>query len=216
MKKLLPILVLIAAAAVFFVYRGGNVPGVAGLPGAGGGDGESFLGTVEDLLSSGRTLTCTFSSEDEAGETSGTVYVAGERVRGTFEVATNTGEAFTSEMIRDGDYAYIWSSEQTQGTKMKLEEYEGDAMEADVDTPSSDQPFDFDNEAVDYQCRPWVANNSMFTPPSDIEFVDLSMQMQELQDSVMESMQELGLDCSQCDAVPAGAGRDQCLQALGC
>jgi hypothetical protein len=73
-----------------------------------------------------------------------------------------------------------------------------------------------ENEPVDFDCQPWRPDNAMFTPPSDINFIDLSAQMQMMEEQIDQVEQQTGANCSLCDQVPAGDARTQCLASLGC
>lgn len=169
---------------------------------------ESFLGTVTDLLKLGKNFECTFDTTDEAGNnTEGTVYVTGNRMRGHFMMSQPDGTIFEGNTIQNGEYGYTWFEGQNQGTKLKLEEPEGDAMEKD------DTSADFTDDTVDYKCKTWLVDNSMFVPPTDIEFQDITASVQEIE----EVMQEVtGEQCTVCEQLPAGQGREECLQSLGC
>ena len=69
------------------------------------------------------------------------------------------------------------------------------------------------DENIDYNCKPWIVDNSFFTPPSNIEFVDLSQEVLQIEETV-EQVEEA--QCSACDQLPAGQGKEECRQSLGC
>lgn len=178
----------------------------------GSSDSQSISGTLRDLLARNLPMECSFTRTDEAGTTSGTVYLSGKKMRGDFEMTQSDGAQVSSSVIRDGEYGYTWTSQQPQGMKMKLDE--SDVVTEDEESSEKKQePFALDKEDVDYTCKPWRADNSMFVPPSNIEFVDISKQVEQIQD-VSDQLKDT--QCSACDQVPAGAGREQCKKSLGC
>jgi len=170
---------------------------------------KSVSGTIKDLIAQNVPLQCSFNHQSEAGETTGKVYLSGQNVRGDFTMTQPDGQTLDSFMIRKDDYAYVWGSALPQGTKLKIEDPE-DFM---ASSENDDQSFNLENQDVDYSCKPWLVNSSIFNPPSDIEFVDLSETMQQMQD-ITKNLETN--KCSACDQLPAGDLKDQCLQALDC
>ena len=169
---------------------------------------SNFTGTVTDLLKRGENLTCTFTRTDDTGNAiGGTVYVAGQgqRMRGDFVLAQADGTNMNGHIVRDGVTNYFWSDQLAQGTKMTIEE---DIVASPVEN-SKQAMLD---ESVDYDCRPWAVDASLFTLPVDKDFIDISQQVQQLNTSNQDVKQA---QCAACDQLQ-GAAKNQCLQALGC
>lgn len=165
-------------------------------------------GTLRSLLALGKDLTCDFAyTSDEDARTEGTVYLSGERMRGNFTMMMDD-QHMEAHTIRDGETAYVWGTTPygEMATKFNIMEDEGD------DSDSSEQSIDLD-ESVEYDCRGWSVDGSMFTPPSDVQFQDLSAQMQMMQDT---NMQMQGTQCDACAQIPDPNARAQCETALGC
>lgn len=170
--------------------------------------GNTFTGKIADLLKHGKNLTCTFQRVDETGTTSGTVYVAGEgqRLRGNFNIEQSGNTAMTGHVVRDGQTMYVWSDQLPQGTKFTITE----EAETSASSDTSQQLLDKD---LNYNCLPWVADQGVFTLPTDKQFVDVTAQMQQFQGggtSAPNSQQ-----CAACSQLQDSA-KTQCLQALGC
>lgn len=187
------------------------------------GDVETISTSFKELLTQGKDYTCTFATADEDGaSTNGIVYVAqeGERLNGEFVMTQADESQMTANVIRDGEYSYFWSSEQEKGIKTKITENDNDLFASNDENSDEEAPFDPDQD-VEFECKTWSPDQAMFVPPSNVEFVDFSMQMEQME-SMMENsnsnsmMMDDGDKCSVCDQVPAGAQKDQCLQALGC
>jgi hypothetical protein len=152
---------------------------------------------------------CTFDNTDETGtRTEGTVYIAsgGDRLNSNFNVNQPTG-SFEGNIIRDGDYTYIWTTLQEQGVKIEItpenETLFGEMSEGN-DTGLSDET------EVDFSCTPWTVDSSKFIAPSNIEFVDVTEAFEQFQDMPSENQ------CAACSQLPEGDVRNQCLSALKC
>lgn len=176
--------------------------------------GKNFVGSLIDLLTLGQNTTCTFATTDDSGsQTSGLVFASagGNKLSGEFELTDPEGSVTTSHVISDGEYSYFWSSELEEGIKVKLDPE--DTSLFGKTSGESRTSFGIDEkEPVDFNCQPWVVDNSKFVPPSHIEFKEFEAPKLETLPNAMEDKP----DCSVCDQLPAGSARDQCLSALGC
>jgi len=209
MKKFLPIGIGILVLLGFILFTRKSPQSAQDTPKE---SSDSLSGNLKELITRNVPLKCTFDYQDEtAGSTTGTVYISGDNMRGDFEM-TQAEQKFTSSMIRDQGYVYTWSSAQPQGMKMKLEEPDTQMSQEEIPENFSQQ-LDIENESINYSCNPWSPDNSMFTPPANIEFTDLSEQMEKLQESTKEMLKD---QCGTCDQLPEGDAQDQCREALGC
>jgi hypothetical protein len=164
--------------------------------------------SIAALMLEGKPLECTFLIDDENANQTGIVYLANQRMRGEFSMRQGNGEEMNATVIHDGDYAYSWGDTPfgAIATKVKINQIDNSDSDDQVDT------FDLDEE-LDLNCKSWNIDASMFVPPTNIEFEDLSASIQEINE-VQKDLTDL--KCSACDQVPAGPNRDQCRQALGC
>lgn len=153
----------------------------------------------------GKNLSCTFSTDNEQGQTSGTVYIAGEHMRGDFTNNNPNSGTLTSTMIKEGDWMYSWTSSSNQGVKMKFSE-----IEASTDTKAN-QYVD-PSQQVDYDCKPWTVDRAIFTPPTNITFTDVASQMMEAQEKSKEFRNS---QCVACDSLE-GEAKAACLKTLDC
>lgn len=124
-------------------------------------------GSIKSLIGMGKNVTCTVTYPTSDGTVNGTLYVANDkRMRTDFVTTTSQNKQIDSHMIQDQGWSYIWSSASPQGTKMKIEE--------NVPTPTpglQNQNVDVNTE-VEYKCSDWSVDNSKFTPPSNIQFLE--------------------------------------------
>lgn len=211
--------ILVLGGAGFFIMQ--NDEG-ADLSGTNGSEAEeadpsqdepsalsgSGSGSFAELIERGDDVQCEFTYNDEASgaNVSGTMYVTdgGDRFRGDFTMEQN-GQTFESHIIRDDTTAYTWGQTPygTMGTTFQINEPE-DISEAEG--LSSDQE-------VEYSCSGWSVNQQLFVPPSDVEFTDMTEQLDGLEQSGgdMKEMQ-----CAACDQVADPQQRERCRQALQC
>lgn len=171
--------------------------------------------SLKALLALGRPQTCEFTRNDKGEETSGVVYTAGNKMRGDFD-SLSEGKTMRTHMIVDSEAVYTWLEGSGTGIKMGLNATsEGDRSQGvNVD------------EQLDYRCRTWSADSSLFRLPDNVEFTDFS--------TMIPSAVAPGIDtkvpaagnnenitdtsaqqCAACDSAPEPA-RSQCRAALGC
>lgn len=172
---------------------------------------DAISGTLEDLFAKNVPLQCTFSSSIAGQESSGSVMVSNKKMRGEF-TTTIQGKSQKASIIQDGQYMYSWSSDQKMGTKLKMESFKGEVAKAQ-DAAQKNQALALSQQQGIYDCKPWIAQESAFTPPADVAFTDMT-QMMEDSKKMMEKAP--AAPCSVCDQVPAGASRDACKAQLKC
>lgn len=123
---------------------------------------ESSMLDLAKALEMGQSVKCTTTFE---GQTS-TTYWKNERMR----MDTPSVDAHG---IYTEDVMYTWTGK--QGVMMKLEDIKQMANNAQSQTqPAPKTKEEIMNENVDVQCEPFNVPDSMFTPPSDVEFQDMS------------------------------------------
>ena len=174
------------------------------------GEGGASVGqTFAALLGLGQNLECTFAHDDNAGNrSSGTVYIAdgGTRLAGDFMFEQSGVSPMEGHMIRTGGYNYVWGSFYPQGIKSQITaENEAELFD------SEDGGIDEDTE---FHCQEWTVNNSKFTVPTNIQFMDMSAQMEAMMEA-SGSANVQAQQCAACNNLPAGA-KEQCLAALAC
>ncbi|HEX9817879.1 MAG TPA: hypothetical protein VGA89_03255 [Patescibacteria group bacterium] len=170
------------------------------------------------LMALGQDYSCTFESTDEIGNAHrGTVFVTdqGNSFRGDFMMTSSEGEQ-TSHMIRSGEYSYMWGTTDGQGFKMKLDPNDEQLFPEEAGEETTAQFAYDENQELNFECQPWRPDHNLFAPPSDVEFTDLSAQMEVMMEQMQEVPEKTELDCSLCEQVPAGEARTSCLTSLSC
>lgn len=135
--------------------------------------------TLSALRSAGANKKCTFTSNIETGSiSSGTIYVsADKRMRGDYTLKTDGTES-QSSMIITKDVQYMWQPASKQGVKMSI----GEMLNQNQQAPSSSQsaPGGLDtNTPFEFNCSDWRVDESIFTPPADVTFTDMTGVMQQ-------------------------------------
>ncbi len=162
-------------------------------------------GSIKSLIGLGKNVTCTVTYPVDNGTAKGTVYVAGDkRVRADF-VTNIENKQIDSYMIQDGTWSYIWSSTTPQGIKMKIEE------NMPTPTPGASQNVDL-NKEVEYKCSSWSVDSSKFTPPANIQFMDMTQTTQQMQNQADKAKENTK---SVCDQITDPQAKAACLSASG-
>lgn len=124
--------------------------------------------TFANLIAAGQTVECTFEKAD--GSQKGTIYVAGEKLRGEFFMNQN-GSTYPMHMIRDTEKMYTWGGPMGEGQGMVI------PANMRGGNPMGGPSATSMDEEMDFTCKPWAADPSQFTPPSDVAFQDLGQLM---------------------------------------
>lgn len=146
---------------------GGAVGGVAGGL-SGSSKDEAFRGTLMAAVKAGVPMKCTY----RIGEMENEGWIQGKKYRGKMEQ-----QGKVAEVIMVDNCMWSWSEEEGQGIKTCYESEEADeTMWGDID--EADLPDSVEVPEVEYNCRPAVIGADKFTPPANIEFMDLDAMMQ--------------------------------------
>lgn len=136
---------------------------------------ESGKGSLLGLLALGKSQECSFVVRVDGMTQEGTAFYDGGNARvDTLVTGAGTPEPMASYMIMDkvAGTMYMWGTAQgNQGIKLALTESVDtpDAPSTDA-SPQSVTP----DMAVDYTCKPWRVDGSVFVPPADVEFMDMT------------------------------------------
>ena len=154
-KSLLIVLFVLAVVGVggywFYYGRGGEEGADGGAP-----EEKGFIGKIADALKVGTAMKCTWSEED----TSTIFHIKGGKLRGS--VTTNGDEV---EYILRENCMYYWGEEEGEGVKWCWPEAEAPNWEEQLQASAANAM---------YNCQPATVSDSMFNPPSGINFMDMS------------------------------------------
>ena len=136
----------------------------------------SGTGTLETLRLRGENVECAISFTPDGGAEpiEGTFFTSDGKIRGDFLVPSPdlTGQVLSS-MILDGSMMYAWTEIEGEAYGMKV-----DVSQFSQDGVETNEPVSMDKE-VRYECKPWLSvDNSVFIPPTDVLFQDMSQLLQ--------------------------------------
>jgi hypothetical protein len=160
------------------------------------------LGSLKSLLTSTVPQTCTFASQKEA-TTNGTIYISGGKLRGDF-TSTNEGQTINGHMLVETGYSYVWTDLVKRGMKVAI-------TEGQTSENTNTQGMDL-NQAVSYSCKPWIADASKFSLPTDVTFTTITLPPKAAAPSGTGTATSA---CSACDSLPTAA-QSACKTQLNC
>ena len=161
MKKLLPIiLVLVVVGVIVFIFmnRGSSDTSVD-ITTSDSLTSDTFSGALKDAVKLGVAMKCTYKVEGNEYVS----FIKGENYRGIIK----TTEGTTGEVIIKDNCMWTWSEEEVQGIKICFDE--SDPETADI----WEQPQGAIGPNITYTCLPTTVADTEFTPPSNINFMDL-------------------------------------------
>lgn len=176
-KKLVPvvvILLLLAAGGYYLKTRQSGTAPANQTAGQAMNEAAEFAKAIE----SGKPTLCTMTKDDDVME----YHLKGKKMAASITVSMK-GKSTRSHMINDEQYLYMWADDSKQGSKMSL----AVPSPSTVATPGSnnsvpkfDSEGDYDqlkNDGYTINCQAGKFNDSVFTPPSTVEFIDPSAMM---------------------------------------
>ena len=146
--------------------------------------------------------------------TEGTLFVQGEKnFRGDFSMMEKNGKKQMSHMIGTETVSYMWADGERQGMMIRLDKDEDDEATDDKVKQEELDEFGFDeDEDVKMNCKKWSPDQSVFTPPKNVEFIDFAAQME----GMMKMQGGDGSQCGVCDMAGTEQEKAECREALGC
>ncbi len=144
--------------------------------------------SIMSLLKLGKSMECTFSFSSGGLRGEGTGFFDNGNAR-VDSLYTSTSSAPTaSYMITDAPskMMYMWTLNDgvSQGVKMAIPDDTAPATDAPKTTPMppvKDAGVTPETD-VEYDCKPWSVDNSVFIPPSDVEFMDMTNMQKQMED----------------------------------
>lgn len=208
---------IIIAVAILAVLGGGYYFYSSQKGGTGASGTQSAVSSLKDLIAKNIPQTCTFSDNQGGVENSGTMYMAGGKVRGDFESKTTDGKTAKSHMIEDGNTSYIWSDDSNMGFKSTFDSKATSAPGVkDLGTPSETGSFDA-SAGMNYKCSAWSPDASKFALPKGVTFQSFGVPSIPDKTSTEPgaAAPSNSSQCSYCDSL-TGDSLAQCKAALNC
>lgn len=163
--------------------------------------------SINELFTMNRPMKCTWK-ESATGDSDVTniIYISGKK----FYQDVTMGDIGHSYSIFDGEYLYIWSDFNNVATKMK-----------NTEATTGGKPGQGNagmDQKKDFVCENWAVDNSVFIPPQDRTFKDVTEEMNE----AFEGLNEGGSEninqqiCDMCKDAPTQELKDKCLGETKC
>lgn len=129
---------------------------------------ENKKTSIKELLGLGQEQKCTWKSEADGDKSSGTMMIKGNKFKQNAISKIGDQPETTMEIISDGIWTYLWNPKtKEQGMKMKVtEEQKSDTQKL------ANGNLDMGKE-FNYNCSPASVSDAEFTPPTDVDFMDL-------------------------------------------
>jgi outer membrane lipoprotein-sorting protein len=162
---------------------------------------EKYTANLKELAEKGKPFKCSFEMDENGLISSGTYYIdpASQMTKGEtkmlMEIEGEEKEVIHYMIAKEGS-VYTWQSGNSQGMLFKDE----DASEVEeVEDVEVDEEFVFDDKEMEYEGVEWKVDKSVFDLPKDVQFDDISKQMEEYMNipENIEGMEEMDIDMSQ-------------------
>jgi hypothetical protein len=165
--------------------------------------------TVNELLTMNKPMKCSWK-ENATGDSDVTniIYIDGHK----FYQDVTMGDLGHSFTISDGDYLYLWSDFNDVASKMKNTGVATNINQDKISANPSAEP------KRDFICEKWSVDNSIFTPPQNKTFKDVTEEMNQ----AVQNLGNGGLEkakkqaCDLCQGAPTTELKNQCLTNAQC
>ena len=143
----------------------------------------TVISSIKEALAGSQSMRCDFT--DETGRKT-TSYLKSGSVRTDF---VGSDPKDSGSMIMKGETLYIWKDK--AGTKMAFDlqammDKSGTPAPTTMKKSSTADQEEFLSSLEKYKesCKPATVDDSLFTPPADVKFTDLSAMMQKAAESI--------------------------------
>lgn len=150
---------------------------------------------IANAMQSGQSLKCTVTHNTDGSVMNYAVKGKLFKVDGMAVPVTSAGDAQeVGHAINDGTYLYSWSTPSNKGFKMTIpseEELKAEAEKYQDMAPDFSRPEVMEEYENDYtiQCDPATLTEADFTPPSDVQFQDISAMMENAKTQMEQAQQ---------------------------
>ncbi len=124
---------------------------------------QEAIETMEEIFSNNDNLKCDWSATVEGQSSSGVMYKTKDKIR--MDIVAEGEKVY---MIFKDKMSYMWFDSVNTGIKSPFEDISEITKEYSGELP------DVNDGDYSFKCDPWTVDNSVFTPPADITFMDAS------------------------------------------
>jgi len=161
------VVILILGAGGFFLFQNQNKTNVTG-----GENKNNIVTSIKDALMKSASLECDFT--DEQG-TKSKVYIKNGSVRSDY---TGASAEQSGSVILVNKKMYMWTGK--KGFMIEVPEVTPGQENTEESKTKQQDDFMANLEKYKESCKTSVVSDSLFTPPSDVEFQDYSQMMNNL------------------------------------
>ena len=121
--------------------------------------------TFTEFMKKGGSYKCTVTQTVASMTSNGTVYIHDSLIKGNFSTRIQ-GQTIDASMIARDGYVYSWTTLSAgKGFKVKMTDTSRGAL------PTSTSTYSWNGEQIgEYDCQPWVADDSLFELPASVTF----------------------------------------------
>ena len=143
--------------------------------------------SIMSLVGLGKSMECTFVFSGEGVRGEGTGFFDKGLARIDSLYSGSSTEAMSSYMIIDSSakvmYTWFTVDGKTQGIKMSTEQTPSPTPVPPVNRVDINKQTQVTPESdVQYDCKPWRADTSVFVPPANIKFMDMTDMQKQMED----------------------------------
>lgn len=182
-------------------------------------EGETIT-NVESLIQSGESKKCTYTTEQDGRKLEGTMYIADKKLRGDSTYNSEEGPV-EYHYIADDTWIYTWGTNMPaiktniSETKDLARKYQ-EGQTPEIPKANLENTPEISNEELerntDMKCSSWKADSSMFTPPTNVTFQDMT----ELIKGLPKPEDLKQNNCSVCNVAPDEKTKSECKASIGC
>jgi len=170
--KKLSLVLMLPALLILGAGCGPAAPAAPGsTPAAAVNQEENLNSTPIEMLSSGKSLECTFTSEpiQKGVQMIGTYFVDGRQGKFRMDAQANVGGTnLKTYLVGDKESIYSWSDASGKtGFKMAVD------TTAKADKTAGTQDTSGVDAKMDFKCKGWTPDDAKFALPADVKFMDL-------------------------------------------
>lgn len=160
--------------------------------------------SINELFTLNKPLKCTWK-ENLTGEKELTniLYINDKK----FYQDVTMGDLGHSFALSNGEYLYIWNDFNDAASKMQIPKTEEKATTTSTVT----------EQKKDFVCERWTVDSSLFNPPQNKNFKDVTEEAQGLEDDLKDNAASYKQQiCDLCNQSPTQEIKNQCLENAEC
>jgi hypothetical protein len=159
--------------------------------------------TINELFAMNRPMKCTWKESGEKSDVTNIIYLNGKKMCQDVTM----GDAGHSYMVSDGEWLFMWNDFTGMASKMKITEI-GTGITPGQGKTNGTAGMD---QKRDFVCESWKVDNSVFEPPKDKSFKDVTEEMTQAVSEIKNGGLEKAKQqmCDLCSKAPSQELKDE-------